>query len=140
MIKTDGKKRVNPRMVVFGNSTSFNGHLCFKESLCIQGKFKGTIEASGDLIVDEGAVVEADHISVASLMVYGTVVGAVNAVDKIDLFSGAEVRGDLTAARLRIADGVLFEGQCSMTGISKDVEIFSRPTEEIKAELQRTNA
>ena len=138
MTKTDGKKKEGP-VVVFGNSTSFNGFLRFKESLCIQGKFKGTIEASGALIVDKGAVVEADHISVTSLMVYGTVIGAVHAVDKIDMFPGAEVRGDVTAARLRIADGVLFEGQCSMSGISEDVEIFSRPTEEIKAELQRTN-
>ena len=139
MIRTDGKKK-DSRVVVFGNKTSFNGFLRFKESLCIQGKFKGTIEASGDLIVDKGAVVEVDHISVASLIVYGTVIGAVHAMDKIDMFPGAEVRGDVSAARLRIADGVLFEGQCSMTGISKDVEIFSRPTEEIKAELQRTNA
>ena len=122
MTRIDGKKRGSSRMVVFGNNTSFNGRLSFKESLCIQGKFKGTIEASGDLIVDKGAVVEADHISVSSLVVFGTVVGAVHAVDKIDLFSGAEVRGDLTAARLRIADGVLFEGQCNMTGISKDVD------------------
>jgi cytoskeletal protein CcmA (bactofilin family) len=140
MVKTDSKKKEGSRVVVFGNGTSFNGLLRFKQSLCIQGKFKGTIEASGDLIVDKGALVEADHISVSSLVVYGTVVGAVHAVDKIDMFPGAEVRGDLTAARLRIADGVLFEGMCSMTGISKDVEIFSRPTEEIKAELQRTNA
>jgi len=139
MVRADIRKK-DSSLVVFGGSTSFNGLLIFKESLCIQGKFKGTIQATGDLIVDKGAVVEADHISVASLSVYGTVVGAVNAVDKIDLFPGAEVKGDLTAARLRIADGVLFEGQCSMTGISKDVEIFSRPTEEIKAELQRTNA
>jgi len=139
MVKTDGRKKES-RMVVFGNSTSFNGLLRFRESLCIQGRFKGTIDAAGDLIVDKGAVVEADRISVTSLVVYGTVIGAVQAVDKVDMFSGAEVRGDVTAARLRIADGVLFEGQCSMTGISKEVEIFSRPTEEIKAELQRTSA
>ncbi|MDR1804267.1 MAG: polymer-forming cytoskeletal protein [Treponema sp.] len=139
-MKTEGKSKAASRMVIFGNTTSFNGKLSFNESLCIQGRFKGTIEAStGDLIVDKGAVVEADHISVASLVVLGTVVGAVTAADKIDLFPGAEVKGDLTAARLRIADGVLFDGQCSMTGIDKDVEIFSRPTEEIKAELKRTN-
>ena len=138
-MKTEGKKKLASKMVVFGNSTSFSGNLVFKDALCIQGKFKGTIDASGDLIVDKGAVVEADRISVASLLVYGTVIAAVHAADKIDLFPGAEVKGDLTAARLRIADGVLFEGQCSMTGINKDVEIFSRPTEEIKAELQRIN-
>jgi len=140
-MKTEGKMKLTSKMVVFGNTTSFNGKLSFNESLCIQGRFRGTIEASGGyLIVDKGAVVEADRISVASLVVMGTVVGAVTAADKIDLCPGAEVKGDLTAARLRIADGVLFEGQCSMTGVDKDVEIFSRPTEEIKAELQRTNA
>jgi cytoskeletal protein CcmA (bactofilin family) len=137
MAKTDNKKKNTT--VILGDRTSFNGILRFKETLCIQGKFKGTIEATGALIVDRGAVVEADHITVSSLTVYGTVVGAVHAMDKIDMLSGAEVRGDCTAARLRIADGVLFEGQCSMTALDKDVEIFSRPTEEIKAELQRMN-
>ncbi|MDR2403908.1 MAG: polymer-forming cytoskeletal protein [Spirochaetaceae bacterium] len=139
MVKLEGKKKDASPVVVFGNSTSFNGVLRFKETLCIQGKFKGSIEATGALIVDRGAVVEADHISVTSLIVYGTVAGIVHAMDKVDMLSGAEVRGDVTAARLRIADGVRFEGHCSMTGDEKDVEIFSRPTEEIKAELQRTN-
>ncbi|MDR2110014.1 MAG: polymer-forming cytoskeletal protein [Spirochaetaceae bacterium] len=139
MAKIDGKRKDHSPRVIFGSTTSFNGFLRFKETLCIQGKFKGTIEATGALIVDKGAVVEADHISVTSLIVYGTVIGAVHAMDKVDMLSGAEVRGDVTAARLRIADGVLFEGQCSMTGVEKEVEIFSRPTEEIKAELQRFN-
>jgi cytoskeletal protein CcmA (bactofilin family) len=83
-------------------------------------------------------VVEADHISVTSLTVYGTVIGAIHALDKIDLLSGSVVHGDVDAARLRIADGVLFEGQCRMTQVDEDVEIFSRVTEDIKSELQRT--
>jgi cytoskeletal protein CcmA (bactofilin family) len=132
----DGKGSAGQPSVIFGNTTRFNGFLRFKETLCIQGRFKGTIEATGALIVDKGAVVEADHISVSSLVVYGTVIGSVNAMDKIDMLTGAVVRGDVSAARLRIADGVIFEGQCEMTGIEKDVEIFSRPTEEIKAELR----
>ncbi|MDR0561933.1 MAG: polymer-forming cytoskeletal protein [Spirochaetaceae bacterium] len=123
----------------FGPGTSFNGFLKFKETLRIKGTFKGTIEAAGALIVDKGAVVEADRISVTSLVVYGTVVAPVLAQDKVDMFPGAQVRGDITAARLRIADEVIFEGQCNMTGTDKDVEIFSRPTQEIKAELQRSN-
>jgi cytoskeletal protein CcmA (bactofilin family) len=137
MAKISGSKKDNSSVVVFGDGTSFNGYLKFKETLRIQGKFKGTIEATGALIVDKGAVVEADRISVTSLIVYGTVIGSVKAVDKIDMFPGSEVHGDIKATHLRIADGVLFEGQCSMIGVDKDVEIFSRPTEEIKAELQR---
>jgi cytoskeletal protein CcmA (bactofilin family) len=138
MTRQDLKKK-DGKVVIFGSSTTFGGYLKFSEAVCIQGKFRGTIEATGDLIVDKGAVVETDHISVSSLIVYGTFVGTVQAKDKVDMLSGAEVRGDITAARLRIADNVHFEGQCNMIGIDKDVEIFSRPTVEIKAELQRVN-
>jgi cytoskeletal protein CcmA (bactofilin family) len=83
-------------------------------------------------------VVEADRISVSSLIVYGTVSGEINAMDKVDMLSGAEVRGNIRAARLRIAEGVLFEGQCGMIKVEKETEIFSRSTEEIKAELRKT--
>jgi cytoskeletal protein CcmA (bactofilin family) len=135
----EGKKKDSIDVVVLGKTTSFTGLLKFSTTVRIQGSFKGTIEAAGSLIVDKGAVVEADRITVNSLTVYGDVSGTVYAQDKVDMMSGAKVHGDVSAARLRIADGVLFEGQCSMTGVDKEVEIFSRPIEEIKADLQRTN-
>jgi cytoskeletal protein CcmA (bactofilin family) len=137
MAKLEGKGGNNEAVVVLGPGTRFNGFLRFKETLCVQGKFNGTIEATGALIVDKGAVVEADRISVSSLTVYGTVIGEVYAMDKVDMLSGAEVRGNIRAARLRITDGVLFEGQCDMIRGEKETEIFSRSAEEIKAELQR---
>lgn len=132
-------KKSDAAVVTFGKQANFTGKLKFKETLLIQGKFKGTIEASGALIVDRDAAVDADRITVSSLTVYGTVIGDIHAIDKVDMMSGAKVQGDVTAARLRIADGVLFEGQCSMTSVDKEVEIFSRPVEEIKAELLRLN-
>ncbi|MDR2471125.1 MAG: polymer-forming cytoskeletal protein [Treponema sp.] len=130
-----GKKRT--RVIVFGNAVSMDGFLRFRETLCIQGTFRGTIEATGALIVDKGASVEADHISVTSLTVHGSVSGQVRAVDKIDMKSGSRVRGDVSASRLRIADGVLFEGQCGMTGTDREVDIFSRPQAEIRTDLRR---
>ena len=133
-------KKDGSAVVILGKTTSFHGYLKFKETLLIQGKFSGTIDATGALIVDKDAVVEADRINVSSLTVHGTVIGAVHALDKIDMYSGSVVRGDVSAARLRIADGVSFDGQCSMTSVEKDVDIFSRTTEEIKAELQRLHA
>ncbi|MDR1047150.1 MAG: polymer-forming cytoskeletal protein [Treponema sp.] len=140
MIEKKDRKGENSPVVILGNTTNFDGVLRFKETLRIQGKFRGSIEATGALIVDKGAYVEANPISVSSLTVYGTVIGAVHAVDKIDMMSGAVVHGDVKAARLRIADGVQFDGQCSMTGLDRsEVEIFSRPTAEIKTELQRNH-
>jgi len=134
----ESRKKESP-VVIFGKQTSFNGRLKFNETLMVRGKFKGTIDADGALIVDKDAVVDADRITVSSLTVYGTVIGNIHALDKVDMMSGAKVQGDVIAARLRIADGVLFEGQCSMTSVDKEVEIFSRPIEEIKAELLRAN-
>ena len=139
MSKHEGKKKESS-IVTLGRQTVFNGLLKFKETLRMQGQFMGTIEADGALIVDKDAVVDADLITVRSLTVYGEVNGDIYAVDKVDMISGATVRGDITASRLRLADGVIFEGQCSMTGVDKEVEIFSRPIEEIKAELMRTSA
>jgi len=138
MSKREGRKKKS-EIVILGKTTNFTGILKFATTLRIQGSFKGTIDASGDLIVDKDAVVDADHITVNSLTVHGNVSGTVHAVDKVDMMSGAKVQGDVSAARLRIADGVLFEGKCKMTNVEKDVEIFHRPTEEIKADLQRSN-
>jgi len=139
MPKRDGKKKEKGDIVVLGKTTSFTGLLKFNTTLRIQGNFKGTIEAAGDLIVDKDAVVEADHITVNSLTIFGHISGTVNAVNKVDMMSGAKVNGDVSAAKLRIADGVLFEGKCKMTNVEKEIEIFHRPTEEIKADLQRAN-
>jgi len=136
MPKREGKKN---NIVVLGKTTSFTGILKFETTVKIQGNFRGTIEAAGDLIVDKDAIVDADHITVSSLTVYGNVSGMIQAHEKIDMMSGAKVHSDVSAAKLRISDGVLFEGKCKMTNVDKDVEIFHRPVEEIKAELQRAN-
>ena len=50
MLKSEGKRKDGAKVVIFGDSTSFNGLLRFKETLKIQGKFKGTIEATGRLL------------------------------------------------------------------------------------------
>jgi len=140
MPRRERKKKEKNDIVILGKTTSFTGFLKFATTLRIQGNFRGTIDATGDLIVDKEAVVDADHVTVNSLTVFGSISGTVHAVDKVDMMSGAKVQCDVSAARLRIADGVLFEGKCKMTSVDKDIEIFHRPTEEIKADLQRSNA
>jgi cytoskeletal protein CcmA (bactofilin family) len=146
-IMNDSKRKISgvdtapeSPVTTFGKETRYSGFLKFKDTLCIRGIFKGTIEGQGSLIVEKGAVVEVDHVSVVSLIVEGTVRGSIIAVDKVDMLPGSVVQGDVTANRLRIADGVVFEGQCSMTDKEDYIEIFSRPNEEIKAELRRSSA
>ncbi|GMO42560.1 MAG: hypothetical protein Ta2B_22820 [Termitinemataceae bacterium] len=134
LLSEDKTKESSPT-VTLSSTTVLKGVLHFRETLCIRGKFSGTIEADGNLIIDKEAVVNADHVYVNSLTVYGNISADIQAQDKVDLMSGAQVCGDISAERLRIADGVLFEGQCSMVNSSKDAEIFMRSTSDIKAEL-----
>jgi cytoskeletal protein CcmA (bactofilin family) len=130
------EKNKNNGPVVLAKTTVFNGVLRFSKSVCIQGKFTGTIDARGDLTVDKGAVVAADRINVSSIFVLGKVSGNIFAEDKVDFCTGAEVSGDISARKLRIADGVLFDGQCSMIDAEKDVDIFSHSQDELKDEMQ----
>ncbi|MCL2558311.1 MAG: polymer-forming cytoskeletal protein [Treponema sp.] len=133
------KKAAESSVVTLGKLTVLKGRIRFSKTLRVLGRLEGTVEAAfGNLIVEKGATVSADRIDVTSLTVYGKVVGNVFAQGKVDMMSGATVEGDVMAAKLRIADGVLFKGQCSMTGAEDEPEIFSRPIEEIKAELERT--
>ena len=137
MSKQDKKSAENP-VVTLGKLTVLKGLIKFSKTLRVQGRLEGAIEAPvGNLIVEKGATVDASRIEVTSLTVFGKVVGNVFAHGKVDMMGGSIVQGDVVAAKLRIADGVLFKGQCSMTGADDEPEIFSRPIEDIKAELER---
>lgn len=125
----------NGNLTVFGQETEFDGVLEFTDNLVITGKFHGTIKATGDLEIDKSAVCDVDTISAGSVIISGKVKGNVEAKNHIELCSGSNVKGDLSAAKLRIADNVEFEGQVSMVDQSPDLDIFSVASEEFKKSL-----
>jgi len=99
---------------VLGASTGFSGTLRFDSSLMIRGSFEGDIDAKGALYIDEGAVIKAGKIRAMSVLVAGSVTGDIEAADRVEFRASAQVRGNVRTARLRIADGVIFEGRCEM--------------------------
>ena len=125
----------NGNLTVFGQETEFDGVLDFTDNLVITGKFHGTIKATGDLEIDKSAVCDVDTISASSVIISGQVKGNVEAKNHIELGSGSNVKGDLTAAKLRIADNVEFEGKISMIEQSPDLDIFSVASDEFKKSL-----
>jgi cytoskeletal protein CcmA (bactofilin family) len=80
----------------------------------LKGKYKGEIRATSDFIVAEGASVEA-RIEGRFVDVRGTVVGNIEASERIDLTSTAKVRGDLTAPQVIVEAGARFNGLCTMS-------------------------
>ena len=125
----------NGNLTVFGQETEFDGVLDFTDNLVITGKFHGTIKATGDLEIDKSAVCDVDTISASSVIISGQVKGNVEAKNHIELCSGSNVKGDLTAAKFRIADNVEFEGKISMIEQSPDLDIFSVASDEFKKSL-----
>lgn len=98
---------------VFGKDTEFNGQLNFSTSLQIDGIFDGEIESGGYLVIGEGAEVRA-NISAKTVILMGTVTGNVEATERLEIHSNGRLYGNIRTSKLKMADGVVFEGKCEM--------------------------
>lgn len=129
MAKKSSIGRPEEIYTILGTETSLSGTLRFDSSLMIRGKFKGDIEAKGALYIDENAVVDAGTVRALSIVVAGNVSGRLEAADKLELKPGAQLRGNIRAAKLRIADGVIFEGRCEMIRHAESYDPFREKAE-----------
>ena len=94
------KKR---NLTVFGPETEFDGDLEYSDDLVITGKFSGNIKSNGSLEIARTAVCKVGKISVQSIVIFGTVIGDIEASERIEMCAGSKVSGDVSTARLRIA-------------------------------------
>lgn len=128
--KTELEKR---NITIFGEETEFDGVLEFKDRLVITGKFSGKIIApSGDLAIDKNAVCSVDSIDANSIVISGNIKGNMNATERVEICSGSVVDGNITTARIRIANNVDFSGEISMLEKEPDVDLFSVASSEYK--------
>lgn len=115
-------------MTTLGKETRFSGTLRFREPLRILGKFDGEIDSKGILFIDRESELKVRRIRAMSVVVGGTVHGDIEAVEKLELLSTAKVYGNIKTSKLRIADGVIFEGKCEMLDDSARFSPFSPDT------------
>jgi cytoskeletal protein CcmA (bactofilin family) len=135
MAKPNNHKPVERAATTLGRETEFKGTMRFRDSLRIEGKFTGEIISSGFLYIDQGAVVHA-NIRVSSIVVGGIVYGNVEASGKLEMLSTGRVFGDIKTAKLKIADGVVYEGRCEMIRGPEKIDVFSARPDEIKKSAQ----
>lgn len=98
---------------VFNEDTKFNGNMFFKNPIQIRGEYKGTINTDSILIISKDASVTA-NINSRILILEGILKGNVKALEKVDIQPSGRLFGNITTAKLKIADGVIFEGTCNM--------------------------
>ena len=94
-----------------GDVLKFTGEVQFRSMLRIDGHFSGHVDsADGTLIVSTGAQVSEAVINVAVAKINGTVEGDINASEELVLGPTANVTGKVSARKLSVAAGALFNG------------------------------
>jgi cytoskeletal protein CcmA (bactofilin family) len=94
--------------------STFEGKLSFRDTVRIDGGFKGEISSENTLIVGETGEIDA-IISSKSVVVSGTVHGNICAGEGVVLHKSAKVEGDIESPSIVIEKGAIFNGRLAMT-------------------------
>ena len=100
-------------VTVVGQGTHVTGEIRSKGTVRIEGLVSGHMECDDTIVIQETGKVEAD-LEASQIVISGEVRGNVFAHDRLEITSSGKLLGDITAPRVSIAEGVLFEGKCTM--------------------------
>jgi cytoskeletal protein CcmA (bactofilin family) len=110
--------------------SEFEGKLSFKDTVRIDGMFRGEISSENTLIVGETGVIEAT-IRSKVVAVSGSVSGDIVAGTKVVLHKTARVVGNIETGSLVVEDGAEIDGQIKMgKGSGKLKAVESSPSKE----------
>ena len=98
--------------------SEFEGKLSFKDTVRIDGCFRGEITSQNTLVVGETGEIMATVRS-RNVIVSGTVTGNIFASERIVLHKTARVEGDIEAGCVAIEEGAIVNGRITMSGIPK---------------------
>ena len=96
-----------------GKGTFIDGKFLVDGNIRIDGNFKGEIEGDADLIIGEGALIEAS-IKVRNLVLIGEVHGNVECSGKLEIHNTGKLVGEIQAGKLVIEENAIFEGSSMM--------------------------
>jgi cytoskeletal protein CcmA (bactofilin family) len=103
---------------ILAEDIDFEGHLTFKKPLMIKGKFKGEIKSASSLYIGEKAYVEA-ATEAGIVSSKGRHKGNIVGHARVELFSTAQVDGDISTPDFVVESGCKFNGSCNMGGAAK---------------------
>jgi len=97
-----------------GKSVQIRGEVKGSEDLLVDGVVEGTITLSESrLTIGPNAKVQA-NVSARDVVVIGSLNGDINASGRVELRAGANLTGDIHAARLSIEENALFSGKVDL--------------------------
>lgn len=103
---------------LIGEGSVFDGKFYINGSLQVNGRFEGDIRTEDQLIVGRTGKVKTD-IMAKRVIVGGTVIGNIDAEEEVTLLSTGRILGNIKAPKVNIEEGVVIEGEVSVTGGQK---------------------
>jgi len=97
----------------FGVGVECIGEIWYEGNVQIDGRMEGTVHTKGTLVIGDRAVVKA-KIEAGSVICKGKIQGDVVAKDSIKLMSPGFIDGTMSAPRLSVESGGVFNGRVSM--------------------------
>ena len=98
---------------IIGPGTTIQGDIKSKGTVRVEGTVNGRIECEDTIVIQESGQVKAELIA-GQVIISGTVEGNTFAHERLEITDQGKVIGNITSPRISIAEGVIFEGQCTM--------------------------
>jgi cytoskeletal protein CcmA (bactofilin family) len=107
------QNHITPDTIV-GPSVKIQGDLNSEGNIQIEGEVEGKINTSENIQIGQNAKVIAE-MKAGNAVIAGEVIGNVHIAGSLILLSTANIKGDITCSVLRVEDGAIFSGKCSMS-------------------------
>jgi len=103
---------------IIGEGSEFKGEFNINGLLRIDGRFRGTIDTDGKVLIGQTGEAITD-IKARVVVVGGAVKGNIYATERVILLSTGHIEGNIITSGLIMEDGVVFNGNCT---INKRIE------------------
>ncbi|MFH2000314.1 MAG: polymer-forming cytoskeletal protein [Planctomycetota bacterium] len=94
---------------VIGHDTVIKGEMTVESQARILGRFEGMIVSKGKIEIADKAQCMAD-VEAGIVLIDGNMQGNITVSDKLQLNATANMKGDVQAAKLMVADGARLDG------------------------------
>jgi cytoskeletal protein CcmA (bactofilin family) len=96
---------------IIGEGSEFKGEFTVNGLLRIDGRFKGTIETDGKVLIGQSGEATTD-IRARVVVIGGVVRGNIFATERVIMLATGRLYGNIITPSLVMEDGVIFDGNC----------------------------
>ncbi len=118
---TKTKTTVPEKLNRIVEGTIIEGEIRSESSIRIDGKVLGATSTKGKLVVGANGMIDGEVVC-QNADIEGLVNGKITCTELLTLKATAKINGDIATQKLAIEPGAVFNGQCNMGGLIKELK------------------